>query len=468
MKKNLYRQFFANYLLVLSLSLLAGFCVLVLLSFADSMVSKSLIKNQYAASSLMQDDYTKIEMSGVVENKGGIQIIDDQYQVVFSAGLNNFENQQMSKGAFTKFLLDSQRIGTRYHYDVAYNERQDFWLVVTFPTSIRIDFDVVMNKDAMPSEIRNVGFILGGALLLYLLLLAGFSVLLSKITALGIIRPLRKLTEGARLLREGDYSARVDLRLSNEFAVLQDTFNDMAERIEREIALREQSETDRRQLILDISHDLKNPLASVAGYAELCLNQPNLPAAERNKYLQVIQNNSLRANKLLTELFELSKLESPAFSLKKVDVDLCEYLRQIGGDLIPLLEKEGLEYDFDIPEQPVMAAIDPEQMSRVFHNLTENAIRYSGTGTRITLKIDIEPEWINISFSDNGPGMEEALAEVIFKPFVRRDQSRNTETGGSGLGLSIVAKIIEAHQGTISLKCAKDQGCDFLIRLPLS
>lgn len=468
MKRTLYRQFFANYLLVLILSIIAGFCVLVLLSVAGSLVSNSLIKNQYTAASLMKADYTQIETAGVVENNGGLQIIDGNYRVVYSAGLNNLENQQMTKEEFTGFLVDSQRIGLRYHYDILYNEERDFWLVVTFPTSIRIDFDIATNREALPAEIRTVSFILGGALVLYLLLLAGFSVILSKITALGIIRPLRKLTEGARLLREGNYSARVDLRLSNEFAVLQDTFNDMAERIESEIALRKQSESDRRQLILDISHDLKNPLTSVVGYAELCLSNPDLPEAERNKYLQVIHNNSLRANKLLLELFELSKLESPAFSLKTVKIDLCEYLRQLGGDLVPLLEKEGMGYEFEIPERTAMACIDPEHMSRVFHNLTENAIRYSGSGTKITLKVSLEPGHANISFSDNGPGMEEDLVKVVFKPFVRRDQSRNPETGGSGLGLSIVSKIIEAHHGTIALHCPEGFGCDFRIRLPLS
>jgi signal transduction histidine kinase len=467
MKKTLYRQFFANYLLVLTLSLVAGFCVLVLLSFADSLVSKSLIKNQYPASSLMKDDYAGIETDEVVENGGGIQIIDSRYRVVRSEGLNNFDDQAMTKGEFTQFLLDSQRIGVRYHYDVLYNEQGDFWLVVTFPTSVRLDLAIAINQEAAADEMRTVTMILGGALLLYLLLLAGFSVFLSKITALGIIRPLRKLTEGARLLREGDYSARVDLRLTNEFAMLQDTFNDMAERIETEIALRKRSESDRRQLILDISHDLKNPLASVAGYAELCIAKPDLPAEERNKYLQVIQNNSLRANKLLLELFELSKLDSPAFSLKKIDTDICEYLRQMGSELIPLLEKEGMTYEFDIPEEPVMASIDTELMGRVFHNLTDNAIRYSGSGTMVTLKLAVESGQVDITFSDNGPGMEEELSEVIFKPFIRRDLSRNPETGGSGLGLSIVEKIIKAHNGTITLRCAKGEGCRFHIRLPL-
>ena len=154
--------------------------------------------------------------------------------------------------------------------------------------------------------------------------------------------PLKKLRDGTKLLREGDYSARVDLRLKNEFAELQDTFNDMAARIEHEISLRKKSEEDRKRLILDISHDLKNPMSSIQGYAELLMSGPDMSEQERNEYLEIIHNNSKRANKLLTELFELSQMESPDFSLKPVRADICEYLRQICGELVPQLEHAGL------------------------------------------------------------------------------------------------------------------------------
>jgi len=95
-------------------------------------------------------------------------------------------------------------------------------------------------------------------------------------------------------LREGDYSARVDLRLKNEFAELQDTFNDKADRIGHEISLRKKSEEDRRRLILDISHDLKNPMSSIQGYAELLMKKSDLTEQERNEHLEVILNNSKR------------------------------------------------------------------------------------------------------------------------------------------------------------------------------
>lgn len=107
--------------------------------------------------------------------------------------------------------------------------------------------------------------------------------------------PLRKLSDGTRLLREGDYSARVVLRLKNEFSELQNTFNDMAARIEHEIALRKKSEDDRKQLVLDISHDLKNPMSSIQGYAEICIKKPELTEKDRKEYLEIILRISVTA-----------------------------------------------------------------------------------------------------------------------------------------------------------------------------
>ena len=149
-------------------------------------------------------------------------------------------------------------------------------------------------------------------------------------------------------MREGDYSARVDLRLKNEFAELQDTFNDKADRIGHEISLRKKSEEDRRRLILDISHDLKNPMSSIQGYAELLMKKSDLTEQERNEHLEVILNNSKRANRLLTERFELSQMDSPEFTLKLIKTDICEYVRQLCGELVSQLERAGFEYEFYI------------------------------------------------------------------------------------------------------------------------
>ena len=358
MKSGLTRQFLWNYLIAFLLSILAAFFAVLLLSFASDVLSKGLMKNQFPADALMRDDYAQIEAAQVVENGGGVTVVDGDYKVVRSEGIDPFKGRALSAASFTDFLVTSHAVGTPFHYDVAYNEKGGFWLIVTFPTSIRLDIAVAFNREAMSKDIGNVSASLVAAGIFYLLLLAAFAAAFSRITSRRIITPLQKLMEGTKRLRAGDYSARVDLKFKNEFAELQKTFNDMAERIERETALREQSEAERKRLILDVSHDLKNPLASVTGYSELCLKRAEELGEPVKGYLEVIQKNSRRASALLTELFELSRLESPDFRLKPERLDACEILRQACGDILPSLEQAGFGYEFDIPDEPAYALID--------------------------------------------------------------------------------------------------------------
>lgn len=467
MKKKLSNQFLSNYLIVFIFTITATILAFFLLSFASGLISHALAKNRYPASSIMRDEYNLIDASLVVQNGGGVQIVDKDYRVVYTVGIDNIGKSRLSVGEWTYFLVQSKSVSIPYHYDIAYNPAGQFWLVVTFPTSLRIDFSLVSNKDAALRDRVMATGVLASVLIIYTLMLSAITFIYSRITARGITRPLKKLCEGTKLLREGDYSARVDLRLKNEFAELQDTFNDMAARIGHEMALRKKSENDRRQLILDISHDLKNPLSSVSGYAELCLKKPDLPEEERRNYLQVIHKNSQRANILLNELLELSKLDSPEFTLKPVKTELCEYLRQICGELLPLLEKAGFGYVFDIPEKSLYAMIDSERMGRVFQNLSDNALRYNKEGTKVSISLSEQEGNAIILFSDNGCGIPKELSEDIFKPFVRVDTSRNSDSGGSGLGLAISKKIAQAHGGDLTLIDCEGQGCTFKITLPL-
>jgi len=459
MKRKLSSQFLMNFWVIFLLTILATVLAFVLLSVASRLISGSLAKNRYSASSIIKEDYRQIDASAVVDNGGGVQIVDKEYRVVYSSGIDTIGKDSLSIQEFTTFLTESK--SKSYHYDILYQPEGEFWLIVTFPTSIRLDFSLVYNKEALPGDFMRAGGAMAFVALIYLLILALFSFIYSRVTAAGITVPLKKLCDGTRLLREGDYSARVDLRLKNEFAELQNTFNDMAARIEHEIALRKKSEEDRRRLILDISHDLKNPLSSIQGYAELLCQKSEAPE------LKVIHQNSQRANRLLNELFELSKMDSPDFLLKLAKVDICETLRQICGEIIPQLESVRFEYEFDIPEDIIYVMLDAGHFARIIQNLTDNAVRYNPEGTTIYVSLTVLDKKAIIDFSDDGIGIPKHLAQDIFKPFVRVDASRSSETGGSGLGLSIARKIAQAHGGDLALREDVSKGCAFRITLPV-
>ncbi|SHJ37482.1 sensor histidine kinase [Lutispora thermophila] len=463
MKRKLSNQFLRNFLVIFLLTMLDTVLAFVFLSFASGLIAGSLAKNQYPASAIIKEDYNQIDASAVVQNGGGVQVVDKEYRVVYSRGLDTIGKDKLTIEEFTAFLTDSK--SKSYHYDILYHPKGEFWLIVTFPTSIRLDFSLVYNKEAAAGDFMQACLVIAFVVLIYLLILALFAFTYSRITAASITIPLQKLCDGTRLLREGDYSVRVDLRLKNEFAELQNTFNDMAARIEHEISLRKKSEEDRRRLILDISHDLKNPMSSIQGYAELLMKK-GMTEQECDEHLKIILNNSKRANRLLTELFELSQLDSPEFSLKLLETDICEYIRQICGDFVPQLEREGFKYEFNIPEDSVFALLDTDRFNRIIQNLANNVMRYNPEGTMVTVSLTVQNHQVLIDFSDDGIGIPDHLANNIFKPFVRVDDSRNSKTGGSGLGLFIAKRIAEAHGGDLILLPNKNRGSTFRITIP--
>ena len=466
MRGKIANRFLVNYVLMLFISILITFMVFALTDFANDLINKNLMKNNYTAEQLMKDDYKLINYDVVLENGGGIQIINSGLEIVVSEGIDTFGKNKLSMTEWTDFLANSKEIGVPYSFDIEYNAAGDYWIIVTFPTSIRIELDIAHNELYPSKDMESVGGFIVAVILFYLLSLVIVTVIYSRITSIGFVDPLKKLYQSSKRLGEGDYSARVEIKTKNEIAELGQIFNTMAEKIEKEIALRELSEENRKRLILDISHDLKNPLAGMMGYAELCLKNPDLSEEKRKEYIKVIYDNCIRVNGLINDLFEFSKLESSEYKIEPVRIDLCEYLREEISVLLPLLDSAGFRYDFNIPEDEIYTSLDPKEMRRVLHNLIMNSLQYNREGTNITITAEQNEQEIRISIQDNGIGMSEETAEHIFEAFVRGDRSRNSKSGGTGLGLSIAEKIMKAHGGSIELKTAENTGCEFILHFP--
>lgn len=454
-----------NYVSIFLITTLIAISAYFLFNLMSVYLEDSLVKNKYTANSLMKNNISDIDYSEVLSNNGGIQVINSDYRIIFSKGINTFPRTQLTISEWTDFLIRSQDIRRQYSFSVAYNENETFWLVVTFPTSIRIDFNITHNRLYNSSDSTAVVAVIAAIISVYILLLAIGTLLYSRMSASSFTNPLASLQMSADQLRKGDYSARSNLGLDNEIGDLERAFNDMASQIQQEINLRKKSESSRQQLTLDIAHDLKNPLAIIMGYAEYCLNNPD---KIDEKHIRSIYQNCYRADTLINNLFELSKLDSPEYKLNTVKMDMSEFLRSKMAGYINMLESADFSYEFDIPEYEINVDMDHEAMDRVISNLMENTLRYNKSGTKLSLKLQNIDNDAQITFMDDGIGIPSNLSEEIFNPFVRTDSSRNSESGGSGLGLSIVQKIIIMHNGTISLVSDIGKGCRFIIILPIS
>ena len=170
MKRKLSNQFFRNFLVIFLLTILATVFAFVLLSFASNLISGSLAKSRYPASAIIKEDYKEIDATAVVQSGGGVQVVDKEYRVVYSQGLDTIGKDKLTAEEFTTFLTESK--SKAYHYDILYQPKGEFWLIVTFPTSIRLDFSLVHNKEASAGDFRRAGGVIAFVMLSYLSVIA--------------------------------------------------------------------------------------------------------------------------------------------------------------------------------------------------------------------------------------------------------------------------------------------------------
>lgn len=303
--------------------------------------------------------------------------------------------------------------------------------------------------------------------LMFLILFILSVIILSKYTSLRIIKPLEALLVGVHSISTGHYDYKILVPANNELEDLRIAINDLSEKLKVEIALKEKAEKSRQQLILDITHDLKTPITNIIGYCDT-LKQIDCKNSEVcDKYLDIIVQNSNKANQMTQDLFELSHLESTDFKLNLERFEFTEFLRELIINFIPAMENLDMELEIDIPEKNIYLNLDKLKMERAISNLFSNSIKYSGKNSRLNIVLKHLDENIELVVKDNGCGIPKEYEESIFEPFLRLDPSRNSKTGGTGLGLAITKKIIERHDGSISLISDVDSGCEFKINLPI-
>ena len=219
---------------------------------------------------------------------------------------------------------------------------------------------------------------------------------------------------------------------------------------EREKKIHEQYDRNRNLMLSDIAHDLRTPMTTVAGYAKAIQDGMVTDPQKMDEYLSVIQAKSMRMNELINLLFEYVKLDSEGFHLDKKQLNLIELLRENAAMLYSDMEENGMELVIDLPEKEWKVEADRLQLSRVVTNLLTNAMRHNDAGTTILVQAECEDDKARIVIADNGKEIPPSVAEHLFEPFAMGDESRNSK-GGSGLGLSIAAKIVAMHGWKLSL-----------------
>ena len=220
------------------------------------------------------------------------------------------------------------------------------------------------------------------------------------------------------------------------------------------------------EIIMYLAHDIRTPLTTVIGYLSLLHEAPDMPEQRREKYVKVALNKAERLEKLINELFEITKYNAHTVIIKKETVDLHCLIAQVIDEIYPTLSANGNTAVFTA-EDNLSVNADPEKLARVFSNLLRNAASYSYPQTEITISAKRLEHDIQITFENHGKTIPQEQLNSIFEKFNRLDDARLSNTGGAGLGLSIAEEIIHLHGGKITAS-SQNETIDFVITLPLS
>lgn len=518
--KRIYKTLMINYLKAFALSLILGIISITILFTFSGYASSS--EDPSYAEKFMKDDYNEIDDEYIIEHYGTMMVVNDDLEILKSAGEDPvqfmksiigqdviedeeiIENSKINKQYWNMFLYNLNRRIKGYDCSIKYNEDEHFYLITKMPVSVTFIFSIDINtsKEILPEALTIVVFVV----LMYSIVLFIGMYLYSKITAGTFVKPLRELFDGVKKLEDGNYKEHIKISGNNEFVNLSESFNNLSDKLEYEKKMRKETEDNRKRLILDISHDLKNPLTGVVGSLEMCMkvynhddfngkdngeirlnnNYNNLDQKlqshdKLNHYLNMAYNNSLRANSLIESLFEYSKLENPDYEMNLKKIDFCEFIRLCILEELDEIEEAGIIGEYDIPDEPIYAYIDEKEFKRAIHNLISNSVKYNKKGTVIKISLSKDKDNIKLIIEDNGIGIDKSLKDSIFTRFKRGTQMNITEMSqdksienkkenihkneGTGLGLAIVKKIVNMHSGEIYLETDINKGCIFTIIL---
>lgn len=293
---------------------------------------------------------------------------------------------------------------------------------------------------------------------------------LTYLVSRSIIRPLRSLKQAAVQIKEGNLNFEVVPHSDDEIGQLSIAFEEMRRRLKHSVDLQLQYEENRKELISNISHDLKTPVTAIKGYVEGIMDGVTNSPDKLDRYVRTIYNKATDMDRLIDELFLFSKLDLGKVPFQFERVDLGQYVLDCAQELQMDMEKKGIRFELmELPDRPCHVTADREKLKRVLLNIIENAVKYSAEAdSRIWIGVkEIDGQAV-IHIEDNGQGIPEEALPHIFDRFYRADPSRNSSTGGSGLGLAIAKQIMEEHGGLIWASSAVGRGTTVYIALPLS
>ena len=420
------------------------------------LVNSVQLKNRYT-----QEDYEKLSELAKDDVK---KLTDVDYLTKYSNGLEE-KNSYLIVREDQKLLYDGDKKG-----GITEEELPDYGnSTVTSDIGIYIDGNahvllkqidflsenktkcslyIITDLDKTSPEIKSI---FADMVISVILILIFTAVMLAAWLYRGILTPINKLEEATKNIKEGNLDFTLESEGKDEIGELCQNFEEMRQRLKEYTEERVNNEKENRILISNISHDLKTPITAIKGYAEGIIDGVADSPEKRDRYIRTIYNKTLDMTRLVNELTLYAQIDTNRIPYNFQKLNVSDYFNDCVEELtMDLEEKHVLLQYMDYAADDILIIADPEQLKRVINNVVNNTVKYLDKPSGIiNMRIKDVGDFIQVEIEDNGRGISAQDLPYIFDRFYRTDASRNSSTGGSGIGLSIVKKIIEDHGGKI-------------------
>jgi signal transduction histidine kinase len=331
-------------------------------------------------------------------------------------------------------------------------------MMVTQPAPDTAIGTFYINPENTPTLTRNLADTVNRFLLWGGLLAIAIALVLTLVLSRRIVAPVKVLTAAAAKLGRGDFSQRVPIKGKGEIAELAQAFNSMADDLERDEKLRQ-------SLVADTAHELRTPLTNLRGYLEAIKEEVIKPDTAT---ISSLYDEATLLTRLVDDLQELALADASELKLVKQPENIITVINQAIVSFQSQAKDKGLMLVVEGPESLPAAEIDSQRIGQVLHNLIANAVVHTTSGGTITVSGRESGEYLEVSVTDTGEGIPAEDLPNIFERFYRVDKSRSRRTGGSGLGLTIAKRIVEAHGGDITASSEPGKGSRFTFTVPVS
>lgn len=385
------------------------------------------------------------QVNAELENRYSYLIVRLEDELIYEGSMTSNQELRKNLPEYDSDLLQSAGSGF-------YTEGEEQALIkqidVEFEDGSRGSVFIITSLERLLPDVKGVLLDIMISILLILVFTAG---MLTVWIYQGIINPIHRLQVATENIKEGNLDFTVESDGKDEIGKLCRNFEEMRFRLKESEEEKLVGEREQRVLISNISHDLKTPITAIKGYVEGIMDGVADTPEKQDKYIRTIYNKANEMDTLINELTLYSKIDTNRIPYNFSRINVADYFEDCVEEVGLDLEAKNIRLNYiDYADRDVLIIADPEQLRRVINNIISNSIKYLGKEQGfINIRIRDVGDFIQIEFEDNGKGIPAGDLPYIFDRFYRADASRNSSTGGSGIGLSIVKKIIEDHGGKI-------------------